>query len=211
MRPSFARLVAISLVTLCGCDPPSPSKARLAFAHPVILAPEKADFGFVGKWRPAPDPVWSVPGRPDLHEDPQPPPLMIEQVDDGSYSLVELVERGDGLHCSCRAISLSDSGFVLIEVEPQINKDTRDLLGLPEGIRFFVVAKREGDNLFFQHICSDDLAIWMAAEGYVLEISPPGIGGALVDAEPAELLECMQKHWPELCGEPTAHWIREKR
>jgi hypothetical protein len=207
MRPLIALLAFISVVALAGCNPtPSPG-GWIAFTNAAIPEPENADFGFDGKWRSAPDPIWDDPRQPKAQKEHEAPAIITRAVD-GTYSFAEPVM---GARLTFRAISLSDPGFVLVEVEARPVDEDKVLQGQPNVVRFLVVANRQGDDLFFQHLRTAGLEHLMALEGYTIEISPPGLLLTRVDAEPAELLDCVKKHWRELVHEPTTHWIREER
>jgi len=208
MKPLMALCVVVPLVVMSGCLPAASHGGRIAFEKAIITVPEGADFGFAGRWRSTPDPIWGDPHDPN-NRDLLGEPIVITRADDGTYSFVE-VEGGGDLKCTCRALSLSDPGFVLVEIEARPTEEDKVPEGQPKQIRFFVVANRQGNDLFFQHLYAEDLQDWMAVEGYMIEIAPPGYLFSIVDAEPAELLDCVQKHWRELAHEPTSHWIREE-
>ena len=200
-------LVAIGLFLACAdpsvCSATWPHGGVLSPTHRVIATPSKTDFGFVGTWRHALPPPWS--DGPDRHRGDR-PPVVISMNDDGTYSYKD----GDSdAVITCRAIALEKAGFALVEVEANLKAALPN--GDPKCIRCLVVAKREADELFFQYLHSEDLGRLMAEEGYKVDVSPPGFVFSVVDADPAELLDCLSEHWSELCHGPTGTLINESR
>ena len=196
MRWIVGLWLCLFVLSSCGCKLTTQGGVISPVAR-IVPAGEAKDFGFVEKWRRAPDPVSGHPDRLPRDEN---PPIVITMQEDGTHSVVAPYEDAK---ITCRAVSLPEPGFALVEVEAL-------RAGEPKPVRLLVVAKREGESLFFRYLFTTRLAASMAADGKKVSIEQ-GVLCSAVDANPAELLACVREHWSELAGEPTTHWIREER